>query len=207
MGTLPKLKLSYFDFKGGRGEAARLALCIGEVPFEDHRIPLSSWSSVRDQMPFHAVPVLEVDGEVITQSNAINRFVGRLANLYPNDPLEAARCDEVMDAVEDVVTEIVSTFRINDEAEKRSAREALVAGPLHLYLSRLDEMLVERGGSYFADDRLTIADLKMFVWIQNLRSGVLDHIPTDLVEELAPHLVGQYETLSVLPEIAQYYDD
>ena len=78
-----ELKLRYFDFNGGRGEVARLAMAIGGVPFEDDRIPLATWPSVREQTPFHAVPVLEVDGEVITQSNVINRYVGRLANLYP----------------------------------------------------------------------------------------------------------------------------
>ena len=32
-----KLKLTYFDFSGGRAEPARLAMDIGGIPFEDHR--------------------------------------------------------------------------------------------------------------------------------------------------------------------------
>ena len=35
-------------------------------------------------------------------------------------------------------------------------------------------------------DRLTIADLKVFVWIRHLRSGALDHIPADLPDRIAP---------------------
>ena len=35
---MPKLKLTYFDFHGGRGEPARLALSIGGIPFEDARV-------------------------------------------------------------------------------------------------------------------------------------------------------------------------
>ena len=35
---MAKLKLTYFDFDGGRGEPARLALHIGGIEFEDHRI-------------------------------------------------------------------------------------------------------------------------------------------------------------------------
>ena len=202
----PNLKLSYFDFNGGRGEVARLAMSLGGVPFEDHRIPVAGWPSVRNRTPFHAVPLLEVDGEVITQSNAINRFVGKLANLYPNDPLQAARCDEVMDAVEDVVTRVVATFGIEDEAEKRAAREALVEGPIRLYLVELQEMLVGRGGRYFADDRLTVADLKVYVWIRSLRSGILDHVPQDLTDGVAPHLVEHCERLSAHAGIVAYYD-
>lgn len=202
---MPHLKLSYFDFDGGRGEAARLAMALGGVTFEDHRIPVASWSSVRDQTPFHALPVLEVDGEAITQSNAINRFVGKLAGLYPTDPLEAARCDEVMDAVEDVVTRVVATFGIEDDREKQSARKALVDGAISLYLKRLQEILQARGGRYFADDRLTIADLKVYVWIGSLRSGVLDHIPTDLTDRVAPQLAEHYERIAAHPAVAAYY--
>ena len=40
---MPKLKLTYFDFHGGRGEPARLALSIGNIPFEDDRLPPSEW--------------------------------------------------------------------------------------------------------------------------------------------------------------------
>ncbi len=73
------LKLDYFDIHGGRGEVARLALAIGDIPFEDNRIPLAVWPTVRNNAPLHIVPVLHVNGEAVTQSNSINRFVGKLA--------------------------------------------------------------------------------------------------------------------------------
>jgi hypothetical protein len=44
---MPKLKLTYFDFHGGRGEPARLALSIGGIPFEDDRVAPSDWPSRR----------------------------------------------------------------------------------------------------------------------------------------------------------------
>ena len=40
---MAKLKLTYFDFHGGRGEPARLALSISGIPFEDDRVPPSEW--------------------------------------------------------------------------------------------------------------------------------------------------------------------
>ena len=42
---MAKLKLTYFDFHGGRGEPARLALSISGIPFEDDRVPPSEWGS------------------------------------------------------------------------------------------------------------------------------------------------------------------
>jgi len=203
---MPQLKLSYFDFHGGRGEVARLAMSLGDVPFEDHRIPFADWPAFRERTPFHAVPLLEVDGEGITQSNAINRFVGKRAGLYPDDDLQAARCDEVMDAVEDVVSRIVATFGIQDPAEMKARRQALVDGPIRLYLTALQEMLARRGGSYFADDRLTVADLKVFVWIRSLEAGILDHIPADLVERVAPKLAEHTRRVAEHPGVRAYYD-
>src|SRR5882757_4554031 len=96
---MPNLKLTYFDFHGGRGEPARLALSIGGIPFEDDRVQSTDWERRKADTPFGALPLLEVDGQILAQSNAINRYVGKLAKLYPSDPWQAALCDEAMEAV------------------------------------------------------------------------------------------------------------
>ena len=49
---MPKLKLTYFDFHGGRGEPARLALSIGGIPFEDDRVAPSDWPARKADTPF-----------------------------------------------------------------------------------------------------------------------------------------------------------
>ena len=105
---MPKLKLTYFDFHGGRGEPARLALSIGGIPFEDDRVAPSDWPARKPDTPFGALPVLEVDGQTLAQSNAINRYVGKLTDLYPSDAWQAALCDEVMEAVEDINTKLAA---------------------------------------------------------------------------------------------------
>jgi glutathione S-transferase len=204
--SLPRLKLTYFDFDGGRGEAARLTLAIAGIEFDDCRIPLKAWADHKEQMPFHALPVLQVDGEEISQSNTINRYLGKLTNLYPADPWQAALCDEVMDAIEDIGTQIVATFSIKDDTRKKAARDRLAGGPIPLYLARLDSELERRGGEYFADNRLTVADLKAFVWIRHLRSGALDYIPTDLPDRMAPLLLRHFERLNGDRQIRAYYE-
>ena len=158
---MPKLKLTYFDFHGGRGEPARLALSIGGIPFEDDRVAPSDWPARKADTPFGALPVLEVDGQTVAQSNAINRHVGKLADLYPSDA-QAALCDEVMEAVEDINTKLAATFFLPEE-EKKTQRKALVEGPLPFYLTRLQQRLEAHGGRYFAADHLSVADLKVFV--------------------------------------------
>src|SRR5262245_60982386 len=173
---MTKPKLTYFDFHGGRGEPARLALSIAGIPFEDDRVQFTDWERRKVDTPFGALPVLEVDGQILAQSNAINHYVGKLASLYPSDPWQAALCDEAMEAVEDITNKIAATLFLPEE-EKKTQRKALVEGPLPFYLNRLQQRLEAHGGRYFAADRLTVADLKVFVWIRQLKSGVLDHVP------------------------------
>ncbi len=201
---MPKLVLTYFDFDGSRGEAARLAMHIGGIPFEDRRVLRADWEAVRETLPFRAVPTLEVDGTVITQSNTINRYVGKLAGLYPKDDWQATLADEVMDAVEDVTTRIGATLFIEDAA-KKGAREALVAGPLPRFLEQLEARLERGGGEWFVENRLTVADLKCYLWVRWLKAGVLDHIPADLVDRHAPLLAKHMERVHNCPKIAAYY--
>jgi glutathione S-transferase len=58
----------------------------------------------------------------------INRYVGKLTDLYPTDAWQAALCDEVMEAVEDINTKLAATFFLPDE-EKKAQRKALADGP------------------------------------------------------------------------------
>ena len=84
-------KLTYFDVHGGRAESIRLAFCLGGIPFEDERWSFAEFGQKRASLRFNAVPVLTIDGAEVTQSNALNRYVGRLAGLYPEDLLQAGR--------------------------------------------------------------------------------------------------------------------
>ena len=201
---MAKLKLTYFDFDGGRGEPARLALHIGGMAFEDQRVAGKDWPALRDKTPFLAMPTLEVDGKIVSQSNSINRYVGKLTGLYPKDDWQAFLCDEVMDAAEDIGTRIGHTIDLPAEAKKK-AREELAAGHITHYLEQLQARLKAAGGEYFADRRLTVADLKLFMLVRWLRSGALDHIPKDLVDRVAPLLAQHFERVASHPKIAEYY--
>ena len=140
------LKLTYFDFPGGRAEPARLALHIGGIAFEDHRFAPAEFAQVCKHTPLHQVPVLHVNGLQVTQSDAITRYAGRLAGLYPEDPFQALLCDEVMGALEDLNIKVGATFGLGAD-ELRSARGALVADALPRYLRWLDAQLEGRGAN------------------------------------------------------------
>jgi len=197
-------KLTYFDFDGGRAEPIRIAFHAAGIDFEDNRLSFPEFSEMRQSTRFNSVPVLEIDGAAVTQSNALSRYVGKMAGLYPEDELQALYCDEVMDALEDVLHYVVPTFGLQGD-ELRKAREELADGWLTVYLRGLGELLARGGGEYFANNGLTVADLKAFVQTRWLRSGSLDHVPTDLVQRVAPGLVEHQELIESDPRVVAYY--
>lgn len=201
---MDQLKLTYFDMDGGRAEPARLALHIGGIAFEDHRFAFAEFAEVRKTTPLSQVPTLLVNGVQVSQSSAITRYVGKLTGLYPDDAFQALLCDEIVDGVEDASIKLGTTFGLTGDDLKK-ARTELVNGALTKYLSWLQVQLEAHGGEYFAANRLTIADLKVFVFVRGLNSGRLDHIPTDLVETVAPKLNAHLQRIASVPAIAQHY--
>jgi glutathione S-transferase len=204
MSVIPKIKLSYFDFDGGRGEAVRLALTIGKVPFEDDRLSREGFAARVRELPYGALPVLYVDGKPLAQSNAICRYVGKLTDLYPSDPWQAALCDEILDTVEEVTMHIGSTMSMDDQ-QKKDRRLKLVAETLPALLGGLEQRLKQGGGEFFVNNRMSVADLKASDLVGWLRSGMLDHIPTDFIEKVAPS-IGQHNVrVTKDARISAYY--
>lgn len=201
---MSKIKLTYFDIHGGRAEPIRIALSIGGIDFEDDRISFAEFGRMRASTPLDAVPILEIDGVAYTQSNAMSRYFGKQAGLYPEDPWQAFRCDEVMGAIEDVLHFTVRTFGLEGE-ELKAARQKLTDETFTKCLKLLDARLETAGGKYFADNRLTVGDLKVFVWVRSLKAGVLDHVPSDLADRVAPSLVEHMERIAAEPGVAAYY--
>jgi glutathione S-transferase len=54
--------------------------------------------------PWGKLPVLEVDGQQLAESSAICRYLARKFNLIGANEFEAARCDELVDAMMDLRT-------------------------------------------------------------------------------------------------------
>ena len=170
-------KLTYFNMDG-RAAPVRIAFHAAGIDFEDIRIDFPDFMAMRDSLRFGCLPTLEIDGQVVTQSNAMARYVGKLAGLYPEDDLEG---DEL-----------------------KAARKKFVDGWLTRIVKGLGE-LIERGGDYIADNRLTVADLKVAILIRWLGSGQLDHVPADFVERLAPALNAHAERVFDEPVVKAYF--
>lgn len=196
------LKLIYFDFPGGRGEDCRLALHLADQPFEDVRIKFPSWAEHKPGTPFGALPVLEVEGKGrLAQSNAILTYIGRRWDLHPSDPWRAAQHEAIMAAVEDARGKVGDTLQLDADAKKQR-REELSTGYLADWGRRIEALLGD--GPLLEGNRISVADLKLFVFVQWFASGALDHLPKDQFAS-CPKLERLTAAVKSHPRVAQWY--
>ncbi len=198
---MSQLKVTYFDFPGSRGEECRLALCLAGVDFEDERLKRADWTERKSTTPFGKVPTLAQAGRpALSEVNAILGYIGRHHGLYPKDAWDAARCDMLLSAGEDLRGRLAATLRIEDESARREARLQLAQGLLPEWGAAVEAQLA---GPYAFGESPTVADIKLFVIYNWIASGIIDHIPSDV---LAPFekLTGIYQRVSKLPAIAAF---
>jgi glutathione S-transferase len=189
MHHISSIRLRYFPF-AGRAAPIRDALNIGKIAFVDDHIQWETFGERRaaGEFPFGGLPVLDVEttsGKVCSaQSNAILRFAGRLSNLYPvDDILKALKVDEALDVGEEINLLMDPSVQEQDAQKKMAMRKVLAEQTLPEWLNYLERLLINNGSTGFmVDETLTVADLKLFWIIDWLTSGILDGIPTNLID-------------------------
>lgn len=200
---MSELKLTYFDLRG-RAEPIRLALLLGGVPFEDDRIGPAAWGELKPTTPYGGLPVMKVDGQTAAQSHAILRYAGKLGNLYPTDPLEALRVDEVIDAIGDL-TACMFRYKGKDKDALRADRDKLASEDIPRYFGGLEKRLESFGdGPWAVGEEMTIADLVICQTITTFRSGILDYVGKDVLDSY-PRGTQAYNAVMELPKVKEWY--
>ena len=186
---MTQLTLHYFPI-AGRAGAIRDALRIGRIPFEDKHVGREEFRRLKAEreLPFGSLPVLDVGGETpcrVAQSNAILRYVGKLAGLYPSDPLEALRVDELVDFGEDINHALGPSMQEPDVEKKLAMRKVIVEEKIPHWCRCVEARLEANGDpAHLVGRSLTIADLKLVHVFDGFASGHLDGVPKDVLE---PH--------------------
>ncbi|KAL4170067.1 hypothetical protein KRP22_010974 [Phytophthora ramorum] len=201
----PKLKLTYFPFPG-RAEPIRLALFIGGVAFEDERIGFDDFNRRRSLLPFNQLPVLEVDGEVISQALAILRYAGTLAGLYsPTNTREAFRIDEVFSLVDDFYNSYTwnASYFMKDPAKQLELRASLANKTLPRTLGFLERRVVEWNGCHAVGDKFTAADLAIYSLLWTFRSGRILGVPVSVVTPYEK-LLCIYQTVASHAKVVEW---
>lgn len=180
----PSIKLTDFD-RAGRSEAARLAFFIGGVPFIDNRVTKEKSAALEPSSPIRQVPQLDVDGQRITQPQAILRFAGRLGGLYPvTSPFTSLKVDEIIHGLGEMHAKVAPYLDEADAINKTAMREELATVTLPHYASKLEARL---GAMLeipaFQSDTILLHHVAIFEWVESVRTGQMGDIPVTLLDE------------------------
>jgi glutathione S-transferase len=194
--------LTYFDFPRSRGEECRLALFLAGVDFEDRRITSKDWAALKPTTPFGSLPVFEIPGKPpVSQSNAILGHIGRRYGLLPRDEWEAMRLESLLSACEDLRHTVNRTTGIKDIEELKRKRAELVEGPVLAWARNMERQIV---GPFAGGTDISVADIKIYIIVNWFKSGVLDHVPTDVFASF-PKLEGVWQSVKQHPKVMEWY--
>ena len=184
------IKIYYSHLPFWRAEVLRVSLFIRDIPFEDVRISREEFIHLiktgflpnGKRSPFHQLPVIEVEDKIIGQTGAIARYCGKISNLYSDDMLKAAKIDQIIDAATDITNVVSPTIREKDQKKKMEDRKVLVNKLLPRWFRYLENLLSEDDSTWFVE-KMTIADIAMWRLLGWLTSGIIDGIPTSVVDD------------------------
>ncbi len=174
---MPTPTLLYFPARG-RAEVIRLVLAEAGVEYLEHHVgkgtppaggrPTDLAALKADGvLPFGAVPAWEEPGLRLVQSAAIANHLARRHGLYPSAPLEAARCDELLGAVDDVRAELRKLYTAAPE-QRAAVRAELLATTLPRWFGDLERhcqpSLAATG--FAAGRELSVADLALWYLLE-----------------------------------------
>ncbi|KXZ41057.1 hypothetical protein GPECTOR_881g129 [Gonium pectorale] len=197
-------KIHYFAAPA-RAEVARLCLSIGGIAYEDINYTQATFPEAKPRMPFGQVPVLELpDGRMLAQSGAIDRYVAKLAGLYPADPLDAAYADQLVFQLADFMELFTPTWALPME-ERIKARQEILAGKGKEKLQQLEKLVEAQSGGYVAGVKLSFADLALFVGLSNMSGGLYDGVPKNLLDEY-PALKAFRNKIANEPAVKAHYE-
>jgi prostaglandin-H2 D-isomerase / glutathione transferase len=196
---MSKPKLFYFDAPASRGEECRIALCLAGVDFEDVRVKREAWPAMKPSTPFGSLPFIEMPGHPpLGQSNAILALIGRLHGMHPTDVYEAARHEAMMAFAEDLRANVGPTLRITDEAEKKKAREALVASYFPLWGQKAEAQI--GAGPFFGGAKIQVVDVKLYMVVRWFVGGKVDHVPATVFSAY-PRLIRLHDAVRDDPRV------
>jgi len=199
---MPTYKLTYFDGRG-RGEIIRLLFAYQGQDYVDNRIKREDWPALKPSAPFGQVPILEVDGVKLCQSNSCARYLARKFNLVGKTELDQAKGDMLVDCFDDSAKPIMLFFMEKDEAKKAEAKKKFVEEQLPASLALLEALLVANNGGdkFFVGTEVTWADIAFMNFVQWTAMGGAVNPLTKF-----PKLTALDDKVKKIPKIAAWLE-
>ena len=206
---MPSYKLIYFDFRG-RGELIRFMFAQAGVSYEDKRIALNSkeWADLKPVTPFGLLPVLEIDGEPLTGSTVIARYLAELSDfdLAGSKELDNAHIAAIGNFITDLEMEIApivrGKFTKKDEQTMEILKKEFVEECVPKFISKLELLSSTNPNGYLWKNQLTWIDFYMYQMIDWIKI----HVQASFLDSF-PNLRKLCDTIEGLPNIAKWISE
>ena len=189
-------KLHYF-FGRGRAETTRWMLAIDQIEFKNVAIKDANMlAELRNsgKLPFDQMPLLEIDGNNLSQSSAMVRYLARRGNFYGDNNNDALWCDMIAGVVADFAEAAMqAAFQ-----STRQVVESNLTERFNKFGPCFEQRLIDNGSGYCAGKHLTFADVLL---VEALNS-YLEWIP-NLLRNF-PQLTELYNRIMDQPGIVNY---
>lgn len=213
-----KVKLTYLD-KRVKGDAVRLALIIGGIPFEDERISYQEIARRRQakELPFSQVPVMDIgDGHGnYAQSGALLRWAGRQGGLYPDDHM--LLCDSVVETIAELWPEVIkigygsammrnpvtAVPMVQLSSQQRLEGMTMCRDVLFpVRFQQLEALLQRSSGIYFCGAQITIADVAVYAMVSQILEGYWagNGITAEVLDK-CPKIIQLAKSIDALPAV------
>jgi len=137
--------IHYFDIRG-RAEPIRMILSYAGANWKDQRIPYPAVipPEIKAVAAYGQVPILEMNGVHLAQTQTIARFLARKFNLTGANDWEAAKCDEVVDAAQDLGMLYKDVWVERDEEKKKTLISEATKSAREKFISRFNAILEKK---------------------------------------------------------------
>ncbi|XP_016009346.1 glutathione S-transferase A4 [Rousettus aegyptiacus] len=176
-----KPKLYYFRGRG-RMESIRWLLAAAGVEFEEEFLETrEQYEKLQKdgRLLFGQVPLVEIDGMMLTQTRAILSYLAAKYNLYGKDLKETVRIDMYTDGTQDLMMMILQTpFSPPEEREENFA--LIVKKAKTRYFPVFEKILKDHGEDFLVGNKFSWADIQLLEAILNveeLNADVLSDFP------------------------------
>ncbi|XP_012276764.1 glutathione S-transferase [Orussus abietinus] len=193
----PSYKLIYFNARG-RAEHIRYIFAMVGIDYVDERVPKERWPELKKSMPYGMLPVLEIDGKPIAQSNAVARYLARKHGLAGKDEWESMLCDVLVDTLGDL-KQVLFQYRTEEDPFKKEEKKArLLKETIPFYLNKFEQTIANNGG-YAVGTTTTWADFVFAVALENF-----EQIFGPASLENYPALRGLKQRVHEIPAIVEW---
>ena len=197
-------KLTYFDARG-RGEGIRYIFAQAGVKYEDNRIKREDWPKLKETTPFGQLPILEVDGKVLSGSGSICRLLAEKFGLAGLNEFENAELDSIADFINDfALTQITKFWGEKDEARKAELKKEIIEKQIPRYFGTLEKRIVANNSpdGWIFRTKVTYIDFSLALTTEVVKMMLGENVLDDYaaIKKLT-------DSVNALPNIAKWINE